>query len=234
MTFLSRLRPRPVVFVVVGAVVVLLAGGGFAAVESRQVNSYAEGVWWALSLMTTVGFVGEAPESTAGRVLSSILMVSGFALMTLLTASIASMFVREDELPEELAEREFEKAALAQLEELHRKIDALERRLDPSAPRPGDDGRADLRPGSLSARWSSIRPHDGSHPVPAPARHRARGAHLLRRRLRWQARLFTLADFNRTDGPADAVAHGELVDGPVDAGRLRRHRRRASRSRRAG
>jgi voltage-gated potassium channel len=139
-SFLSRLRLRPVVIVVVGAVVVLLAGGGFAAVESRQVNSYAEGVWWALSLMTTVGFVGEAPESTAGRVLSSILMVSGFGLMTLLTATIASLFVREDELPEELAEREFEKVALARLEELHRKIDALEQRLE-AAPRQGDDER---------------------------------------------------------------------------------------------
>ncbi|MFC5175456.1 VOC family protein [Nocardioides taihuensis] len=29
------------------------------------------------------------------------------------------------------------------------------------------------------------------------------------------ARLFTLADFQRSDGPADAIAHGELVDGPV-------------------
>jgi hypothetical protein len=88
--------------------------------------------------MTTVGFVGEAPESTAGRLLSSVLMVSGFALMTLLTASIASLFVREDELPEEAKEREFERAALAQLEELHRKIDELERRLDPPRP-PGDE-----------------------------------------------------------------------------------------------
>ena len=27
--------------------------------------------------------------------------------------------------------------------------------------------------------------------------------------------LFTFAEFNRTDGPADAIAHGSLVDGPV-------------------
>ena len=27
--------------------------------------------------------------------------------------------------------------------------------------------------------------------------------------------LHTLAEFNRTDGPADAIAHGELGDGPV-------------------
>ena len=28
-------------------------------------------------------------------------------------------------------------------------------------------------------------------------------------------RLHTLAEFNRTDGPADAIAHGYLADGPV-------------------
>jgi PhnB protein len=29
------------------------------------------------------------------------------------------------------------------------------------------------------------------------------------------AQLYTLAEFNRTDGLADAIAHGYLVDGPV-------------------
>ncbi|MGZ8758768.1 MAG: ion channel, partial [Aeromicrobium sp.] len=74
----SHFRRRLANYLVVGAVVVLLAGGGFAAFESRQVSNYWEGVWWALSLMSTVGFVGEAPESLVGRLLSSVLMVSGF------------------------------------------------------------------------------------------------------------------------------------------------------------
>ena len=91
--------------------VVLFAGAGFAALE-RQVGSYWEGLWWALSLMTTVGFVGEAPETTAGRLVSAILMISGFALLTLATAAIASLFVREEEEPEEQRERDFERVAL--------------------------------------------------------------------------------------------------------------------------
>ena len=130
MTFLGSLRPRPIMLVSIGAVVVLLAGGGFAAFESHQVSSYGEGVWWALSLMSTVGFVGEAPESTAGRLLSSALMVSGFALMALVTASIASLFVREEELPDQVVEREFEARALTLLDELRQRIRALETQLD--------------------------------------------------------------------------------------------------------
>lgn len=129
-SLLGSLRPRPTMFVSVGAVVVLLAGGGFAAFESRQVSSYGGGVWWALSLMSTVGFVGEAPESTAGRLVSSILMISGFALMALVTASIASLFVREEELTGEATEREFEDQALALLDHLVERLERVETRLD--------------------------------------------------------------------------------------------------------
>lgn len=127
-------------FVAIGAVVVLLAGGGFAAFESQQVSSYGEGVWWALSLMSTVGFVGEAPESTAGRLVSSILMISGFALMALVTASIASLFVRGEELPDEAEEREFEVRALALLDHLVQRLERVETRLDDLAS-PGSEDR---------------------------------------------------------------------------------------------
>jgi Ion channel len=90
-------RHRLPVFLLLGVVVLLLAGAGFVALESNVVHTYWEGLWWALSLMTTVGFVGESPETTGGRILSAALMVSGFALLTLTTAAIASLFVREEE-----------------------------------------------------------------------------------------------------------------------------------------
>jgi voltage-gated potassium channel len=111
------------------AITVLLAGGGFAALETNNVSSYAEGVWWALSLMTTVGFVGESPETTGGRLLSAVLMLIGFGLLSVTTAVIASLFVREDEAPEERREHAFEQQALQRLDELGRQIDGLEQRL---------------------------------------------------------------------------------------------------------
>jgi hypothetical protein len=65
-------------------------------------------VWWALSLMTTVGFVGESPETTGGRLLSAVLMLIGFGVLSVTTAAIASLFVREDEASEERREHAFE------------------------------------------------------------------------------------------------------------------------------
>jgi hypothetical protein len=114
-------------------ILVLLAGGAFAALETDTVTSYWQGVWWALSLTTTVGFVGGSPASTAGQVLAAVLMVLGFLLLAVTTAAVASLFVSEDEAPQEARDREFEREALDELRALGRRLERLERRLDADA-----------------------------------------------------------------------------------------------------
>lgn len=122
-----RLRRRWLRFALpASAVGIMAAGGGFAALESDTVESFWEGAWWALSLMTTVGFVGHEPSTVAGRLLSSLLMVMGFALLALTTAAIASLFVREDEAPEERALRTFEASVLAELRDVRDRLERFE------------------------------------------------------------------------------------------------------------
>jgi voltage-gated potassium channel len=111
------------------AILVLLAGGGFAALETDTVESYWEGVWWALSLMTTVGFANGTPHTAVGKGLSSVIMVLGFALLALTTAAIASLFVREEAEPEELREHAFEENALAELRQLNARLELIESRI---------------------------------------------------------------------------------------------------------
>jgi voltage-gated potassium channel len=118
--------------ILAAAIVVLLAGGGFAALETDAVESYWEGVWWALSLMTTVGFANGTPETALGKALSGVIMVLGFVLLALTTAAIASLFVREAEEPEERREHAFERKALAELHELNARLELIESRLPPS------------------------------------------------------------------------------------------------------
>jgi voltage-gated potassium channel len=112
------------------ALLVLLAGGGFAALETDTVATYWQGVWWALALMTTVGFVGGSPQTDLGQALASVLMVLGFLLLAITTASVASLFVSKSELPHEARDRAFEREALAELRALGDRLDRLERRLD--------------------------------------------------------------------------------------------------------
>lgn len=127
----SRGVARPFITVVLlGAAIILLAGAGLAAFDHGVVGSYWEGVWWALSLATTIGFAGEAPTTTAGYVLSALVMLSGFWLLTLTTAAIASLFVREEEEPVQEAEIQLEVEILRRLDELSARLERLEHRLD--------------------------------------------------------------------------------------------------------
>jgi hypothetical protein len=121
-------------FVLPGVVVALAAlavgAGGAAAFESDTVGSYWEGLWWALSLMTTVGFVEGPPASVGGAITSAVLMVAGFLLLSLISAALASLFVREDEEPAEQREEALEQQVLDRLAVIERRIEAMERSLE--------------------------------------------------------------------------------------------------------
>ena len=107
-------------------VVVLVAGAGAAATESNIVPTYWRGLWWALSLITTVGFIGEPPETLPGALLSVVLMVLGFLLLAMVSASLAALFVREEEAPRETREDAAERAILEALARLDARLDRLE------------------------------------------------------------------------------------------------------------
>jgi len=109
-------------------VAVLLGGGGLAAIETETVGDYGDGVLWALSLMTTVGFVGGVPHTVAGKLIAAVLMLCGFGLLALTTAAVSSLFVREDEAPEEHREQAIEREILRELRALHARLDDLEKK----------------------------------------------------------------------------------------------------------
>ncbi len=109
---------------------VLLAGGGFAAFENRQVSGYGEGGSVVGAVADEHGWVRRGGAGIDGWLVSSVLLVSRFALMALVTVSSASLFVREEELPDEVAEREFKARADAAFTELGQWIQALDTRLE--------------------------------------------------------------------------------------------------------
>lgn len=79
-----------------GAVVLALAGAGFYWLEPT-VHSYGEGLWLAFVTGSTVGYGDFVPTTTASRFFSVIMVIAGFAMLSLVTASIAAYFIGEDE-----------------------------------------------------------------------------------------------------------------------------------------
>ncbi|MEP9364849.1 ion channel [Nocardioides sp. CN2-186] len=108
----------------------LLGGAGAAAaLESDTVPSFWGGLWWAVSLMTNLGYVYGPPHTTTATVISVVLMVTGFLLMSLLSATLAAVFIRTDAEPAEERNSTLEHEILTRLDEISRRVEALERRL---------------------------------------------------------------------------------------------------------
>lgn len=103
----------------------LISAAALMAVETDTVSTFPRALWWALALITTVGFIGDPPHSAAGEMLSAVLMVSGFFLLALVSAGLASLFVRNDEQPADEAELQDLAAIRAELERVNARLDAL-------------------------------------------------------------------------------------------------------------
>ena len=56
-------------------------------------TGYGDALWWALTTITTVGYGDQYPVTEEGRVVAVLLMVSGIALLGVVTAAVASWFV---------------------------------------------------------------------------------------------------------------------------------------------
>jgi voltage-gated potassium channel len=63
-------------------------------VEVSNIKTFADGLWWAVTTVTTVGYGDRFPTTTEGRILAVMLMLVGISLVGVITASVASWFVR--------------------------------------------------------------------------------------------------------------------------------------------
>jgi voltage-gated potassium channel len=105
-------------------------GAAFAAIEEEPETW--DGVWWAITTMTTVGYGDVYPQTDGGRVLAMVLMIVGIGFVALLTGAIAERFVAaqvraEAEAAEHEVVGEIEDAREAALHELRSIAERMQR-----------------------------------------------------------------------------------------------------------
>jgi len=107
-------------------ILIIFSGIAFSWLELGviSIQGTLQGVWWAITTVTTVGYGDFYPESHAGRMLAVAVMVIGIGFVAVLTANIASYFVENDTNKESE-----DQLILERLEELSKKIDEINRRL---------------------------------------------------------------------------------------------------------
>jgi len=63
--------------------------------KASNIHTYPDALWWAIVTVTTVGYGDRYPVSAGGRIVAVILMLVGIGLIGVLTATVASVFIKE-------------------------------------------------------------------------------------------------------------------------------------------
>ncbi|HXV33968.1 MAG TPA: potassium channel family protein [Gaiellaceae bacterium] len=94
-TWYERLTlPRAVGTVIgVAFTLVVLAGGLARIVEPDTFTSIGLAYWWAVVTVTTVGYGDIVPESPAGRLVGTALMLTGLGLIPTLTSVTVAILI---------------------------------------------------------------------------------------------------------------------------------------------
>lgn len=141
----NDVRGRVVIYVVstvamVGFVSALAVLDAERDAPEGNITTFGDAVWWTITTISTVGYGDRYPVTVEGRVVASALMITGIALLGVVTASIASWFVENvrqarqevddeiEDVADDVARNEAQlDAVLEQLTTLNARLDALER-----------------------------------------------------------------------------------------------------------
>ncbi|AKZ55490.1 conserved membrane protein of unknown function [Streptomyces ambofaciens ATCC 23877] len=124
---------------VAGAVVGLLMFGSLAVLSVERdapggnIRTLGDALWWSFTTMTTVGYGDHAPTTGVGRLLAVGLMLSGIALLGVVTANIAAWFLARFERDdmEERRQTEAIRALAEEVRALRAEVAGLRRAAEP-------------------------------------------------------------------------------------------------------
>ena len=96
-SFLEALHRERVSYLLGAVTLVIILGGlGFSLFETQGGHwhdRFSKGIWWALVTLTTVGYGDVVPKTLGGRLVGVGLMLGGVLTLSLLTATVASVFI---------------------------------------------------------------------------------------------------------------------------------------------
>jgi voltage-gated potassium channel len=121
-----RLRGRVAIYVAGGATLVAFCAA-LAVLDAERASpdaniaDFGDAIWWAVTTMTTVGYGDRYPVTSAGRLVAFGLMLTGIAMLGVVTATLASWLI-------ETVDAEKQQAAdlQAAIRRLEAKVDRLE------------------------------------------------------------------------------------------------------------
>lgn len=117
-----HLMRRGLMYSLILAMLILLLGGvGFWSLDPK-VETLSDGLWLAFTTAATVGYGDLVPSTHASRGFAVVVVLLGLAVLSLVTASLAAIFV-EREVEEE--ERKIERDLMREIRVVRDEVQAL-------------------------------------------------------------------------------------------------------------
>ena len=119
---------------IVTIVLTVAAGLLIRVADPDSFSSVGDGLWWAVQTLTTVGYGDVVPASTAGRIIATIVMLNGIALLTVITAAVTATLIDQVRRRREASEtpgHAQDPDVLRKLDEISSRLDAIERTIKP-------------------------------------------------------------------------------------------------------
>jgi voltage-gated potassium channel len=120
--------------IIIGATLTVTVAGGLTIrlLDHKDFSSIGEGLWWAVQTVTTVGYGDVVPHSAGGRLIATVVMLTGIAFISLITASVTATLVEQNRR----RRQGVDDPVFAALETISARLEAIEERL-------ASDGRDD-------------------------------------------------------------------------------------------
>jgi voltage-gated potassium channel len=113
---------RAVGLIVAVAAVLAVAAAVLERLIDPEFDTYGQALWFSVTTVTTVGYGDYIPESAAGKLVASALMLTGLGLIPLVTSVVVSILVSQ-------RSRESRDREMHHLSLILERLDDLERRL---------------------------------------------------------------------------------------------------------
>lgn len=107
---------------IVAVVIMGLGGVGFWLVEPKA-HTLADGLWLAFTTAATVGYGDIVPSTHTSRGFAVVMVLLGLAVLSMVTASVAALFVQTEE-------RKIEHELLHEIRQVRDEVTALRQEVE--------------------------------------------------------------------------------------------------------
>ena len=142
--------------------------------KGSNIHSYPEALWWAIVTVTTVGYGDRYPVSAGGRAVAVVLMLVGIGLIGVLTATVASVFVKEHTDANKAVFKKGHEELGQQLSVISDRLADVERRLGAT---PAEMASVDAAADAEAAASGPMEPNQDPSNLVNRRMHAARGSH---------------------------------------------------------